>query len=107
MSKNSARSFPRNVVLGAALGMVVLLLACASGARAQYETGTILGTATDSTGAALVGAKVTATNIGTNVSQSSVTDAAGRYRIADLPIGTYSVQASQTGFQTVVHENIT
>jgi hypothetical protein len=66
-----------------------------------------LGTATDSSGAALVGAKVTATNTGTNISQATVADAAGRYRIPDLPVGNYNVQASQSGFQTVVHSNIT
>jgi Carboxypeptidase regulatory-like domain/TonB dependent receptor-like, beta-barrel/TonB-dependent Receptor Plug Domain len=99
-------SITHKTVLSAALG-ALLLFACAITVRAQYETGTISGTAADTSGAALVGATVKATNTGTNVSQSSVTDADGRYRIADLPIGTYSVQASQSGFQTVVHTNIT
>ncbi|MDE3170834.1 MAG: TonB-dependent receptor [Acidobacteriota bacterium] len=94
-------------ILGFAVTALVLLLACANAVRAQYETGTISGTAADSSGAALVGATVTATNTGTNIGQSSVTDDAGRYRIAGLPIGTYSVQASRTGFQRVVHTNIT
>ncbi len=56
---------------------------------AQVETATISGTATDSSGAALVSATVQARNVGTNITQSTVTDAAGRYRISDLPIGTY------------------
>jgi hypothetical protein len=109
MSKNSARcfSFPRNAVLGTVLGVMALVLTCATGVRAQFQTGTILGTATDSSGAALVGAKVTATNTATNISQSTVADSAGRYRIPDLPVGNYSVQASQSGFQTVVHSGIT
>lgn len=100
-------AFVSKAVLSAVLSALVMVLVCASGARAQNETGTILGTATDSSGAALVGAKVTATNGGTNVSQSTVADTAGRYRIPDLPVGTYNVQASQSGFQTVVHSNIT
>jgi hypothetical protein len=74
---------------------------------AQVETATISGTATDSSGAALVGATVQARNVGTNVTQSTVSDAAGRYRIPDLPIGQYEVQASISGFQTVVHKGIT
>jgi len=74
---------------------------------AQVETATISGTATDSSGAALVGAAVQAKNVGTNVSQSTVSDSAGRYRIADLPIGTYEVRTSLSGFQTVVHKGIT
>ena len=74
---------------------------------AQVETATISGTATDSSGAALVGATVQARNVGTNISQSTVTDAAGRYRIPDLPIGAYELQTSLSGFQTVVHKGIT
>jgi hypothetical protein len=74
---------------------------------AQVETATISGTATDSSGAALVGATVQAKNVGTNITQSTVSDSAGRYRIADLPIGTYEVRTSLSGFQTVVHKGIT
>jgi hypothetical protein len=74
---------------------------------AQVETATISGTATDSSGAALVGASVQAKNVGTNVTQSTVSDSAGRYRIADLPIGSYEVRTSLSGFQTVVHKGIT
>ncbi|MGA3293329.1 MAG: carboxypeptidase regulatory-like domain-containing protein [Candidatus Acidiferrales bacterium] len=74
---------------------------------AQVETATISGTATDSSGAALVGATVQARNVGTNVTQSTVSDAAGRYRIPDLPIGSYEIQASLSGFRTVIHKGIT
>ena len=48
---------------------------------AQAQTATISGTATDSSGGALAGAKVDATNTGTNITQSTVTDAQGRYTI--------------------------
>lgn len=74
---------------------------------AQVETATLSGTATDSSGAALVGAAVQARNVGTNIIQSTVTDPAGRYRIPDLPVGNYEVQTSLSGFQTVVHKGIT
>ncbi|HEY6442545.1 MAG TPA: carboxypeptidase regulatory-like domain-containing protein [Candidatus Acidoferrales bacterium] len=89
------------------LGVFLFLVVGVNRLAAQYETATISGTATDSSGAALVGAAVQARNSGTNVTQSAVTDAAGRYRIADLPIGNYQVQASLSGFQTVVHKGIT
>jgi hypothetical protein len=87
----------------------VFLLSAAGVTRlaAQVETATISGTATDSSGAALVGATVQARNVGTNITQSAVTDPAGRYRISDLPIGNYEVQTSLSGFQTVVHKGIT
>jgi len=74
---------------------------------AQAETATISGAATDPSGAALVNANVTATNVATNTSQSTVTDSQGRYRIADLPVGSYNVRASLSGFQTVLRTGIT
>ena len=90
-----------------ALGALLLLAVAINPIEAQVETATISGTATDSSGAALVGATVQAKNVGTNVTQSTLSDAAGRYRIPDLPIGGYEVQASISGFQTVVHKGIT
>jgi Carboxypeptidase regulatory-like domain/TonB dependent receptor-like, beta-barrel len=74
---------------------------------AQVATASISGIATDSSGAALAGAKIRATNIGTGIAQNTVTDAQGRYTIPELAVGTYTVQASQTGFQTVIRPGIT
>jgi hypothetical protein len=55
----------------------------------------------------LVGATVTVINEGTGVSQNTTTDAQGRYQVPLLPVGTYDVQASSSGFQTVNHKGIT
>jgi hypothetical protein len=90
-----------------ALSVLILINLTVARVHAQVATGTILGTATDSSGAALVGAKVTVTNVDTNVSQATVSDPQGRYRVSDLPIGNYQVEASMSGFQTVVHKGIT
>jgi Carboxypeptidase regulatory-like domain/TonB dependent receptor len=84
-----------------------VLLTGAARLQAQTDTATIYGTATDASGGALVGASVQATNAGTSISQSTVTDAQGRYTIPGLAVGTYSVQASLSGFQTVNHTGIT
>ncbi|MGA8767129.1 MAG: carboxypeptidase-like regulatory domain-containing protein, partial [Candidatus Acidiferrales bacterium] len=90
------------------LGVLLLIgLVGVNRLAAQVETATISGTATDSSGAALVGATVQTKNLGTNVTQSTVSDAAGRYRIHDLPVGSYEIRTSLTGFQTVVHKGIT
>ena len=88
---------------------MAFLVASISATRlwAQAQTATISGTATDASGAAMVDAKIQATNTETNASQSTVSDSQGRYTIPDLPVGTYSVQASQSGFQTVVHTGVT
>ena len=74
-------------------------------AHAQ-TTGTILGAVTDSTGAAVPGAAVRATNVETGISRATVTNAAGRYRIPELGLGLYSVEAQITGFQTEVRSGI-
>jgi len=41
------------------------------------------------------------TNVGTDIVQSKAFDAQGRYRVSELLVGNYAVQASQAGFQTV------
>jgi hypothetical protein len=91
-------------------GLILVVLVCVSVSSpvwAQAETATITGTVTDTSNAALVGAKVKATNVATNVGQATVTDSQGRYSIPALPVGTYSVEATQPGFQTVVQSGIT
>ena len=74
---------------------------------AQVQTAAISGTATDASGAVLAGAQIQATNQTTNAAQSATTDAQGRYRLSDLPVGTYNLKATHTGFQTVVHKDVT
>ena len=84
----------------------LVVLFCTAHALGQASTASIAGTATDPSGGAIAGAKVDATNVATNVVQNTVTDSAGRYKLADLPVGTYNLQASTTGFKTVVHTGI-
>lgn len=73
---------------------------------AQQTTGTILGTATDASGASVPGANVQVKNVGTGQIQTVQSDAQGRYRVPDLPVGDYEVQASKQGFSTVVQKGI-
>lgn len=75
--------------------------------NAQVATATVLGTVTDSSGAAIPDATIQVKNVGTALTQSASSDAQGRYRVVDLGIGDYEVQASKTGFSTVVHKGIT
>ena len=51
-------------------------------------TGAIVGTVTDPSGAVIPDAKVTATRVGTGVSQSTVTRTSGTYTIPNLYVGT-------------------
>src|SRR5213594_2840119 len=95
--------------LRASLTMTVVLLLLflsASPVRAQVDTGTILGTVTDASGAPISGAKVTLTNEGTGAALSTTTGADGVYKFTPLKIGSYKVTASYQGFQTTTQTNI-
>ena len=75
--------------------------------NAQGATSTVLGTVADMSGASIPEAMVQAKNIGTGVSQSVAADSQGRFRIPDLAVGDYEIQATKTGFSTVVHKGVT
>ena len=74
--------------------------------HAQGSSGTILGTVTDASGAAVPEASVQVKNIGTGVAQNAVSDAQGRFRAPEINIGEYEVQASKPGFTTVVRKGV-
>src|SRR5207249_5560766 len=82
----------------------VLTLALASNALAQRTTADITGTVTDTTGAILPGASVTAVCPETNLTRTAVSDAQGGYRLAELPICVYKVTVELSGFKSVSRE---
>ncbi len=78
---------------------LVWLLAAAT-LEAQTFRGGIRGTVSDSTNAALPGVTVTATQVGTGLARTAVTDNAGTYAFSELPLGDWNVTAALTGFST-------
>jgi outer membrane receptor protein involved in Fe transport len=82
------------------VGAILLVCGMASGLRAQVSTADVLGRVTDSSGAAMAGSKVTVTNLATNETRVSTTDANGDYLVSLLPIGHYSVKIEHDGFKT-------
>src|SRR4029077_19640452 len=78
-------------------GAMALLLLCGSVTTAQTFRGTILGTVTDSSGAAVSGAKVTVKNIDTGLTREVTTGDDGSYSVPELPIGNYSVTVEKNG----------
>ena len=74
--------------------------------QAQVDTGSILGTVTDASGASVTGAKVTLTNEGTGAELSTTTGADGGYKFTPVRIGSYKLSASLQGFQTVVQTGV-
>jgi Carboxypeptidase regulatory-like domain len=87
--------------LGVALALAVLF-AGASATFGQDVTATITGTVTDSTGAAVAGATITAKSVERGTSFSSVTNEVGLYRITQLPIGDYELRVEKVGFQAAL-----
>ena len=75
-------------------------------ARAQLTTGTITGTVSDQSGAAVPGATVAVKNVETGVSRSTTTGPTGRYEVPNLPSGNYEVSITMSGFQTSVRTGI-
>jgi hypothetical protein len=98
--KNTGALFAR-VFLSAA--MFVL---CALAAFAQAGRGGISGLISDSTGAIIPEATITAQNRSTGVKVSAVSTAAGLYSFVSLAPGTYDVSATAKGFETVIHKSI-
>jgi len=86
--------------------VLALVVLAATSLMAQTFRGTILGTVTDPSGAVVTGAKVTAKNVNTGLERTTQTSADGSYSIPELPIGTYTVTISQSGFQTSSTTNV-
>ena len=83
----------------AAMIMCAAMVSADAAAQQSASSG-IIGQVFDGTKAAVPGATVTATNVGTGAQRAVVTDAEGRYSIPALPPATYRVRVELTGFQT-------
>ena len=91
----------RNVTLKLWMFAAALLAAAAyfpSNLHAQAISGDLVGIVTDATGAAIPNVSVTATNDATGIKTTAVTDPGGAYRMANLPVGLYTLTATLTGF---------
>jgi hypothetical protein len=84
----------------------LLLFTFATAVQAQVLYGSLTGNVTDSSGAVVAGAKVEALNTLNGVTQSTITDPNGVYRLQNLQTGTYKVTISASGFATAVQDNI-
>ena len=84
---------------------VLLIAANAVMVAAGQVTGAgIHGSVRNQVGESVVGARVTAVNMGTNQSRTTTTDDEGRYRLPSLAIGTYEVTVDADKYQANVQQ---
>ncbi len=103
MNRFSGRTFVSSLFV-----CLAVLILCISPIWAQSgTTGGLTGTVTDPSGGVIVGAIVTATNVGTGQERTVETDASGVYKFSLLQAGNYSVKISATGFKTAQVPSVT
>lgn len=86
---------------------ILYLAVLAIPAAAQFTTAALNGTITDTSGAVIPEARVTARNTDTNFEQTFISDAAGAYIFPRLPVGRYALRVEKTGFAPYKQEGIT
>ncbi len=93
--------------LGAWLAMLVMLFGFTGAAMAQLDTGSISGVVTDPAGKMVQGAAITATQVATGTTYSTVSSNTGYYVFPSLRTGIYQVKVSAPGFKKAVYSGIT
>jgi hypothetical protein len=98
--RNAAHFLVRVITLSVVVGILALPT------LAQTSRADIVGTISDSKGAAVQGATVTITKVDTAATRSVTTGDNGEYQAPELVIGTYKITVAKPGFQTATQENV-
>jgi len=85
---------------------VVLLVVVPSAVRAQVIKASVRGTIMDDQGAAIADADVTITSVDTGYTRSMKSGSDGAYNFQDLPLGSYRIQATHSGFKSETQTGI-
>src|SRR5215203_5715146 len=86
-------------------GLMVFALT-AAGLAQSTTTGSIGGVVTNPNKEVVPGAAITAKNAGTNKEETATTDDTGRFKVANLQPGIYSVSVNAAGFSQITQENV-
>lgn len=89
------------------VGLCALLAYSAAALLGQSKRGVIAGAVLDTTGAVVPGAKVTLTNVATNVTLNSQTNEVGAFTFPSLPVGEYNLRVEKEGFKPALRTAIT
>lgn len=104
MSDNSVfLSFGPGRTRLAGIAALVLALVMPALLSAQSFTASVRGIVTDSSQAAIPGAKITVTDVDRNLDHTTQADAMGRYNMMAIPPGRYTLMAEAAGFQKATH----
>jgi hypothetical protein len=94
------------IVRKVSLFQLLVILIGITGLQAQTNYGTIVGTVTDPSTAVLPGVAMTLTNNGTSATQTTTTGDSGTYSFVNLNPGSYSVTATQKGFNAFTRSGV-
>src|SRR5438132_8408376 len=86
--------------------VVLVVLAFAASAGAQFDTATVVGVVRDASGGVVPDAKVTLTNTATGVSVTRTTNSEGLYEFVTVRPGVYIVTAKKSGFAVALADNV-
>ena len=89
-----------------AFAAVLLFFVLSTPAFAQSSNASLGGTVSDTTGALIPGVTITATNIGTGIVSTVLTNESGAYQFASLQTGTYRISAELNGFRTQTYNDV-
>lgn len=98
--------FPSHRVPLLCLLVSALLMLIAPSARAQTTTADINGTITDSTGAVVIGASISATNPQTGLVRTTNAGQNGTFDLTLLPPGAYDVKIEAKGFASALQKGV-
>jgi hypothetical protein len=88
------------------ISAILFVLLVTNPAAAQDPTGTVEGTVIDRTASAVPGARVTATQMATELTREAVAGADGFFRLSLLPVGEYSITVEAPKFAKAVQERV-
>ena len=87
-------------------GVLVVFVVLLAFAPAFAQTGTIVGTVSDTSGAVVEGAQITARNTATNESHQTTSSTTGAYAVTNLAVGPYEIMVKKEGFKLFRLPNI-
>src|ERR1019366_8154406 len=104
---SGSKSQPRTTLELRSLALVAAFVLCFSVAGWAQDQATITGPVTDNSGAVVPNVKIVVSNPDKGFTRETVSNTAGDYTVAKIPIGSYQVTAEGAGFQKLLRTDLT